>query len=85
MSATPDLAYPETRGERPADLEPTLDFVSALHRVGARNREVHELLVAVRHLVRPNSTLHDPRLVGRVKAEMAAASPSTAELTTRPA
>jgi 2-polyprenyl-6-methoxyphenol hydroxylase-like FAD-dependent oxidoreductase len=85
MSATPDLAYPETRGKRPADLEPTLDFVSALHRVGARDREVHELLVAVRHLVRPNSTLHDPRLVGRVKAEMAAASPSTAELTTRAA
>ncbi len=81
MSATPDLAYPETRGERPADLEHTLDFVSALHRVAARDPEVHGLLVAVRQLARPNDALHDPRLVGRVKAEMAAASPS-AELTT---
>ena len=31
MSTTPDLAYPGTRGERPADLEHTLDFVAALH------------------------------------------------------
>jgi 2-polyprenyl-6-methoxyphenol hydroxylase-like FAD-dependent oxidoreductase len=82
MSATPDLAYPETRGERPADLEHMLDFVSALHRVAARDPEVHELLVAVRHLARPNNVLHDPTLVGRVKAEMAVASPPTAELTT---
>jgi hypothetical protein len=62
MSATPDLAYPETRGERPADLEHTLNFVSALRRVAARDPEVHELLVAVRHLARPNDALHDPTL-----------------------
>jgi hypothetical protein len=80
MSATPDLAYPETRGERPADLEDTLEFVSALHRVAARDPEVHELLVAVRHLARPDSVLHEPGLLERVKAEMAAASPATAEL-----
>jgi hypothetical protein len=80
MSATPDLAYPETRGERPPDLEHTLEFVAALHRVAARDPEVHELLVAVHHLARPYDALNDPDLVDRVKAEMAAASSPTAEL-----
>ena len=60
MSTTPDLAYPQTRGERPADLEHTLDFVAALDRVAARDPEVHELVVAVRHLARPDNALHEP-------------------------
>jgi 2-polyprenyl-6-methoxyphenol hydroxylase-like FAD-dependent oxidoreductase len=81
MSTTPDLAYPQTRGERPADLEHTLEFVSALHRLAARDPEVHALLVAVRHLARPTSDLDDPALVERVKAEMAAAL-RAAELST---
>ena len=81
MSAIPDLAYPETGGERPADLEDRLNFVSALHRVAARNPDVHELLVAVRYFLRPDSALDEPGLVEQVRAEMAAASMSpTAEL-----
>jgi 2-polyprenyl-6-methoxyphenol hydroxylase-like FAD-dependent oxidoreductase len=81
MSATPDLAYPQTVGERPADLEHALGFGAALCRVAAREPEVHELLAAVRHLARPDAALHEPDLVARVRAEMAAASPSTAALT----
>jgi 2-polyprenyl-6-methoxyphenol hydroxylase-like FAD-dependent oxidoreductase len=79
ISATPDLAYPQTRGERPVDLEHTLAFVAALYRLAARDPEVHEVLVAVQHLVRPHDALHNPDLVERVKAEMAASSP-TAQL-----
>jgi hypothetical protein len=82
MSASPDLAYPQARGERPADLEHTLNFVSALYRVAARDPDVHKLLVAVRHLARPNDALHEPGLAERVTAEMAAASSPTAELAT---
>jgi 2-polyprenyl-6-methoxyphenol hydroxylase-like FAD-dependent oxidoreductase len=82
MSTTPDLAYPETRGERPPDLEHTLEFVSALHRVAVRDPEVHELLVAVRHLALPNDALHEPNVVDRVRAEMAAAWSPRAELAT---
>ena len=78
----PDLAYPQTRGERPADLAHALDFTAALYRVGARDAEVHELLVEVHHLARPESDLREPGLVDRVRAEMAAASPPTAELAT---
>jgi 2-polyprenyl-6-methoxyphenol hydroxylase-like FAD-dependent oxidoreductase len=80
MSATPDLAYPETRGERPSDLEHMLGFVSALHRVAARDPAVHELLVAVRHLARPAAALREPGLVERVQAEMAAPSCAAADL-----
>jgi hypothetical protein len=82
MAATPDLAYPQTRGERPADLERTLNFVSALYRVAARDPDIHKLLLAVRHLARPNNALQEPGLVERVRAEMAAASAPSAELTT---
>jgi hypothetical protein len=56
--------------------------VSALHRVAARDPEVHELLVAVRHLARPDDALHEPGLVERVRAELAAVSPPTAEWAT---
>ena len=80
MSATPDLAYPQTRGERPPDLEHTLEFVSALHRLAARDPEVHEVVVAVQHLLRPHDALHEPDLVERVTAEMAAAPPASPEL-----
>jgi hypothetical protein len=53
-----------------------------LHRVAAPDPEVHELLVAVHHLAGPHDALHDPDLVERVRAEMAAASPATPELAT---
>jgi hypothetical protein len=79
MSTTPDLAYPQTRGERPAALRHALDFAAALHRLAARDPEVHRLLVAVRHLAKPGSALNEPELVERVRAEMAA-SPRTAAL-----
>jgi 2-polyprenyl-6-methoxyphenol hydroxylase-like FAD-dependent oxidoreductase len=82
MSTTPDLAYPQTRGERPADLEHTQGFGSALHRVAARDPDVHQLLVAVRHLARPDDALHEPDLIERVRAEMAGASPRAAEWAT---
>jgi 2-polyprenyl-6-methoxyphenol hydroxylase-like FAD-dependent oxidoreductase len=85
MSATPDLAYPQTRGERPADLEDRLNFGSALHRVAARDPEVHKLLVEVRYLARPDGALHEPGLVDRVRAEMAASLPLAAGSATRAA
>ena len=56
MSTTPDLAYPQTRGGRPVDLEHTLGFVAALYRIAACDPAVHELLVEVHHLARPETT-----------------------------
>jgi hypothetical protein len=75
MSATPDLAYPQTRGERPPDLDQKLGFVSALHRLAARDPDVHRVLVSVRYLARPSSALNERTLREQVLAEMQGAGP----------
>ena len=78
--ASPYLSQTAVQSRAWPRFEHTLESVAALHRVAARDPEVHELLVAVHHLARPHDALHDPDLVDRVRAEMAAASP-IAELT----
>jgi 2-polyprenyl-6-methoxyphenol hydroxylase-like FAD-dependent oxidoreductase len=75
MSAIPDFIYPETTGERPADLEDRLNFQRALGRLAARDAEVLELLTDIRHLLKPLSLLDDPSIVRRVKEEIAKGSP----------
>jgi 2-polyprenyl-6-methoxyphenol hydroxylase-like FAD-dependent oxidoreductase len=74
MSATPDLAYPQTRGERPNDLEDRLGFAAGLYRLAARDPAVHKALISVRHIKRPDDALREPGLVARIRAEMEAAS-----------
>jgi 2-polyprenyl-6-methoxyphenol hydroxylase-like FAD-dependent oxidoreductase len=71
MAALPDLAFPSARGDRPADLEHTLQFTAALSRLAARDEAVQRLLVEVWNMIEPRSVLHDPKLVRRVEAEMA--------------
>ena len=73
MSVIPDLAYPQTRGERPTDLESTVKYQQMLHRLAARDPAIHKLLMEVRHLVKPAYLLREPELVARVQAEMEAA------------
>jgi 2-polyprenyl-6-methoxyphenol hydroxylase-like FAD-dependent oxidoreductase len=71
MSAIPDLIYPQTRGERPADFDRALGFASALNRIAAGDAAVHKLMVEVHHLLKPRSVYRDPILAERVAAEMA--------------
>ncbi|MFH0300795.1 hypothetical protein AAFX91_26930 [Bradyrhizobium sp. 31Argb] len=52
--------YPETRGERPADLERRLKYNAALTRVAMQDAAVHRLLVEVQRLLRSPSVLQDP-------------------------
>jgi len=73
LAAIPDLAHPETTGERPEDLEQALDFSEALNRLAAEDPAVHKLLFEVLHLLKPRSALHDPDLVERAKAMAAQA------------
>jgi 2-polyprenyl-6-methoxyphenol hydroxylase-like FAD-dependent oxidoreductase len=75
MSAVPDLVYPETRGERPADFESSLKYNGALIRTAMQNATVHRLLSEVQQLIKPPSVLQDPaveRLVQRELVQMAA-------------
>ena len=71
MSAVPDFIYPQTRGERPFDLEQRLNSQLALTRMATRDSAVWKLISEVRHLLKPLKSLEDPGLVRRVEAEMA--------------
>lgn len=71
MSAVPDFANPSTRGQPPDDLENSLRFGEALMRLAARDAEVHQLMLGVRHLLKPALALREPDLVRRVQSEMA--------------
>lgn len=63
LSALPDLAYPDARGERPADLEEALDHLVALNRAACHSADVHKLLFEVLHLIKPVSALHSPDII----------------------
>jgi 2-polyprenyl-6-methoxyphenol hydroxylase-like FAD-dependent oxidoreductase len=73
LSAVPDFIYPQTVGERPADLENTLRFQGALNRLAVRDPAIYQLLIEVRHLLKPLDVLKDPELVRQVEAEIAVA------------
>ena len=68
--ATLDFAFPQTRGQRPADFEMTLKFGIALIRLAAEDPAVHKLTLEVQHLLKPRSVYRDPDLVRRVFAKM---------------
>jgi hypothetical protein len=73
MAAVPDFVYPDTRGERPADLQRRLQFATALRRIAIRDEEFHRLIVEVWHLLKPYSVYHDPEIARFVAEEMAGA------------
>ena len=66
--AMADLAYPETRGERPPDLEQKLKYGRALVQLAAADPEIDRLVSEVRALLRPFSALREPKLARRVDA-----------------
>jgi 2-polyprenyl-6-methoxyphenol hydroxylase-like FAD-dependent oxidoreductase len=68
-----DFAFPDTRGQRPADFETTLKFGIALTRLAAEDPAIHKLTLEVQHLLKPRSVYRDPDLMRRVFAKMAEA------------
>jgi 2-polyprenyl-6-methoxyphenol hydroxylase-like FAD-dependent oxidoreductase len=70
MSAIPDFIYPETTGVRPKDLEKRLNFQKGLGRLAAQDASVCQLLIEVRHLLKPVTVLDDPSIVSRVEEEI---------------
>ena len=69
-----DLAYPETRGERPPSFENQMLYTRALMRLAAEDPETDRIVSEVRALLRPQSALREPDLASRVMASMAAAA-----------
>jgi 2-polyprenyl-6-methoxyphenol hydroxylase-like FAD-dependent oxidoreductase len=70
MSTSRDFVYPQTRGERPADLAQTLQFGRALNALAARDADIHKLVSEVRHMLTPNSAIATPHVVERVREFM---------------
>jgi 2-polyprenyl-6-methoxyphenol hydroxylase-like FAD-dependent oxidoreductase len=71
MAAVPDFAHPDTRGERPPDLEQRLKVGLALNKLAARDPAVHKLLTEVQNLLKPRSVLQEPELTQRLQAVLA--------------
>lgn len=67
-AAIPDFAFPQTRGERPENLQQIFKFAFALNRLAAEDPAVHKLIAEVAHLLKPRSVYQDPELVQRVLA-----------------
>jgi 2-polyprenyl-6-methoxyphenol hydroxylase-like FAD-dependent oxidoreductase len=77
LSATPDLVYPATRGERPPSFAEGQRYNAALLRLAVEDAAVHRVVLQVQHLLRPLSDLRTPELRERVSA-WCAASPASA-------
>src|SRR6516162_928877 len=63
LAAIPDYAVPETEGDRPDDLDQTLEFGAGLVQLAATDAQVHKLWTEVLHLLKPQSVLRDPEIV----------------------
>jgi len=91
LAAHQDWAFPQTQGDRPADLEADAQYFAALDALTADDVEVYRLLVDVFHLVKPLSALYEEPLRSRVLVrqqhqggqESAAAGPHSARAESR--
>jgi 2-polyprenyl-6-methoxyphenol hydroxylase-like FAD-dependent oxidoreductase len=72
-AANRDFIFPNTRGQRPANFDQTLQFDIALTRLAAEDPAVQKLAAEVRNLLKPRSVYREPELMQRVSAIMAEA------------
>jgi 2-polyprenyl-6-methoxyphenol hydroxylase-like FAD-dependent oxidoreductase len=68
LAAGRDFAYPQTRGERPADLEESAQYFAEVDALTAEDLEVQRLLVEVLNLAKPLAVLREEPLRSRVEA-----------------
>jgi 2-polyprenyl-6-methoxyphenol hydroxylase-like FAD-dependent oxidoreductase len=68
LMSNQDLAFPQTQGERPADLEERVQYFMDLDALTAEDDEVYRLLVDVLNLVKPFSALRQEPWRSRVEA-----------------
>jgi 2-polyprenyl-6-methoxyphenol hydroxylase-like FAD-dependent oxidoreductase len=68
LAALRDFAYPQTRGDRPADLEEQAQYFADVDALTAEDVEVQRLITEVLNLARPLSVLREEPLRSRVEA-----------------
>jgi len=68
MSTNADLAFPETRGDRPENFEEGQQFEAALFRAAVDDPVVHRALIEVIQLLRPQDVFNEPHIRERIEA-----------------
>jgi 2-polyprenyl-6-methoxyphenol hydroxylase-like FAD-dependent oxidoreductase len=68
MSTSADLAFPQTRGQRPDDFAEARRFEAALFRAAVADPIVHRAMMQVAQLLRPFSHLQEPDIRERIDA-----------------
>jgi 2-polyprenyl-6-methoxyphenol hydroxylase-like FAD-dependent oxidoreductase len=68
MSTSADLAFPQTRGERPDNFAEAREFEAALFRAAVADPVVHRAMLEVGQLLQPQSLLQEPDIVRRIEA-----------------
>ena len=68
MSTSADLAFPQTRGERPDNFAQAREFEAALFRAAVTDPVVHRAMLEVAQLLQPQSLLQEPNIMRRIEA-----------------
>jgi 2-polyprenyl-6-methoxyphenol hydroxylase-like FAD-dependent oxidoreductase len=68
LAAGRDFAYPATQGQRPADLEKSMQYFADVDALTAEDIEVQRLVAEVLNLAQPLSALREEPLRSRVEA-----------------
>jgi 2-polyprenyl-6-methoxyphenol hydroxylase-like FAD-dependent oxidoreductase len=68
MSTSADLAFPQTRGERPDNFAQTREFEAALFRAAVVDPVVHRAMLEVVQLLQPHTLLREPDIMRRIDA-----------------
>jgi 2-polyprenyl-6-methoxyphenol hydroxylase-like FAD-dependent oxidoreductase len=74
MSTSADLAFPQTRGERPEKFSEARQFEAALFRAAVADPVVHRAMLEVAQLLEPHQRLREPDIMHRIEAVSATAA-----------
>jgi 2-polyprenyl-6-methoxyphenol hydroxylase-like FAD-dependent oxidoreductase len=67
MSTSADLAFPQTRGERPDNFAEARQFEAALFRAAVIDPVVHRAMIEVAQLLQPHQRLREPDITQRIE------------------
>lgn len=82
LTSSADLAFPETRGERPQNFEKSRQFEAALFRAVVADPVVHRAMMDVLQLLRTHEHLQEPHILERIEPFMAEGFKRSAALST---
>ena len=68
MSTSADLAFPQTRGERPNNFAEAREFEAALFRAAVADPVVHRAMTEVAQLLQSHHRLQEPDIIRRIEA-----------------